>query len=64
MEVNLQIFNDGDQITISEPLEDNSLILRIGKAEDDELSEYILTYEMVEKIRAWLNEQSRRMGLK
>lgn len=62
MEVNLQIYNNGDQITISEPTEDNCLVLRVGLSEDDELTEYILTCEMVEKIRIWLNEQSRKMG--
>lgn len=64
MEVNLQIFNDGDVITLSEPTTRNNLILRVGLAEDTELTEYLLTYEMVERIRTWLNEQSRKMAAK
>jgi len=62
MVVNIQIFNDGDVITISEPTKSNNLILRVGTEVDTELTEYLLTYEMVEKIRIWLNEQSRKMA--
>lgn len=59
MEVNLQIFNDGDQITISEPNSENHIVLRIGPGTGaaDALSEYFLDREMVEKIWDWLDTQ-------
>lgn len=59
MEVNLQIFNDGDQITISEPNQENHIVLGIGSgtAGADALSKYYLDQVMVEKIWSWLDQQ-------